>query len=884
MEVSVEPSGPDLGKACSEYLTAHRARLEEAILSGRLGVDVAQQFAHMFDGLFSTLFFAASANLRYRGGLPGRVAVVAVGGYGRCLVAPHSDVDVLFVSEEPEDPRVVELAEAMLYPLWDSGVDVGHAVRGVRDTLELCRTDIRTSTTLLDMRHIAGDQSLCDELTRRGRELVFESEIAQFFEALASDTVARHERYGGTLYLREPELKLGRGGLRDLDVLTWMGRARWGTPDLEGLQRAGALSDVELVGLRAAREHLWRVRNHLHLAARRRRDRLTFEDQELIAGLLGHRDGVRLGVEQFMQEHYGHARAIARLVDMMGERSRRSMRPPPTTIRDLGGGLAVHDAHVIVDEAMLASVPSTALALYKAVQEQRLPPDPAARDAVAAACCDRDWCQRLRRDPSTPGLFLSLLVEADEAPLRSGSWLFEMHDLGLLLAMIPEFEPIMGRVRHDAYQAYTADIQAIKAVDRLRALSRGEHAGEYLAATRAAAEAPRPIPLHVALLLRSIGAGHPDDPARYAAALAVPIAERLGLSRSDAQHVEWLIQNQGSYYHWALRRDITDPETIGEVAGELGTIYRLVDLYLFTFCDVSTVNPRAMSAWNARMLSDLMTAVSSHIEGASGVAEQIRRLREEVLSAIADPGERVVLERFFEEMPERYLLANTAAGVRFHAQHAQRSGTEPAVAALPSGVGDDTLELMVVTEDRPGLLADIAAVLATGRFSVDSAQLYRRLCGDGRIEAFDLFHVSHISMGVGVDLAEEVERVRRNLAAVLSGELSAEQLIARLPTAPSWERSGPRVKTEVHVDNAASSRFTVVDVYTRDRDALLYAIAKALHEAGLSIAVAKVNTEGERVADVFYVEDKSGGKLAADGRLAKLSAALRRTIRALDRR
>jgi len=875
-------SAADLSRSCSDYLTAHTKRLADAVQQGQRGVDVARMYSRMFDGLLNSLFCAAEASVRHEEGGFGRLSVVAVGGYGRATVAPNSDVDVLFLCEDASDPLILKVAERMLYPLWDSGVDIGHALRSVDETLELSESDIRTSTTLLDMRHVAGDPSLMTELEQQGQERIFHDALDDFIVALEQDTSARQARFGDTLFLREPELKLGRGGLRDLDVVTWIARARWGVDCLEDAVQHGALSEAEMTDVQAAREHLWLIRNHLHLTGRRRQDRLTFDEQEGVSQKLGYSDGIRLlGVEQMMQNHYRHARVIARLADCMGERARRSVRDP-TTLVDLGGGLSVRDHHIGVDPAVLAAEPITALRLYQSVIRRRLPPDPAARDAILAAAVDRDWCQRLRRDPEAASLFMQLLVSVDPVRVRGESLVEEFHELGILMAMIPEMDPITGRVSHDAYHSYTADVQSLKSLDRLRALRRGELASEHRLVSRYAAEMPRTKPLHLALLLNSIGAGHPDDPAKHAAALAGPIGERLGLTAERVQHVQWLITNRNRLYHWAMRRDLSDPETIAEAADELRTVYRLRDLYLLTFCDVSSTNPQAMTAWNARMLDDLAGAVTNHFDNGPNAEQQLEYLRQAPLEGIRDADERAQLALFISQMPDRYLLANTVEGIRFHARAA--TGEPPAVAATPSGVGAGTLELLVTMPEQPGILEKTTAALAASSFSVDSAQVYQRNRGEGRLDAFSLFHVGHPSLGDGIDLEDEVAGLRDKLRRLLGGELTTETLIDPLLAAPSWKRQGPKVKTEVHVDNSASSRCTVVDVYTRDRVALLHVIAGVLHRSGLNVALAKINTEGNRVADVFYVEQIGGGKLSGQGQLAKLSKDLRRAITALDKK
>lgn len=871
-----------LRDTCRDYLSTHRAGLVSAISAGQRGLVAAEGYARMYDGLLSSLCCAATAELRAGGPALGRVALVAVGGYGRRLMGPHSDLDVLFLCDDPNDPRVARLAESVLYPLWDLGVDIGHAVRGLGETLELSESDIRTSTTLLDVRHVAGDKVIVRELVERGRKRIFEDQLERFVDALEADTAARHERYGDSLYVREPELKLGRGGLRDFDVIQWCMRARWDGENIEQTEQRGLVNQTEVADLRAAEDFMWTVRNRLHLSAGRRHDRVTYEDQEALAPALGYHDGMTMAVEQYLQAHYRHARAIARVVDSIGDRVRRSLRPRPTTLRDIGGGLLVHDKRVTFKRMDLAENPASAFRLYWSVARENLPPDPEARDAITTFAADREWGKRLRRQDEAAALFSQLLTRADAVNLRRGSMLQELHEVGLLIAMIPELEAVTGRVRHDAYHAFTVDAQSIMAVDRLHQLARGELAGEYHVVSRSAAEMPRPLPLHLALLLHGLGTGHPDDPSKHAAAIAGPVAERLGLAAADIAHLQWLIANQSGLYHSALRRDITDPSIIAEVAREVQTVHRLRDLYLFTFCYISTSNPAAMTAWNARMLDELWHAVSDHIEGRGGAPAHLERVRRDVTTGVMDPTQRGRLETFMTQVPERYLLANSIRDIRFHASVVEAREGLLAFGATESGVGEGRLELVVACDDRPGLLADLTAALAASRFSVDSAQLYTRARPGKPDEAFDVFHVSHSNMGSAQLVQPELDRLRDNIEALLDGRVRASDLLARRSKPPSWARPGPRIRTEIHVDNASSPRYTIVDVYTRDRTDLLHVIARTLHEKGLTIALAKVNTEGHRVADVFYVQTPSGGKLGGSGQLAVLSTALRDVIRQLD--
>ncbi|MEY4582600.1 MAG: hypothetical protein RL701_7303 [Pseudomonadota bacterium] len=881
-----------LVETCSDYLTSHTAALKEAVRGGQRGLDVAARYAQMFDGLLGSLTCAArAAKLRCHG--MGRVALVAVGGYGRRLVAPHSDVDVLFLADQPGDERIAGLAECVLYPLWDAGVQIGHAVRGVEETLDLSKSDIRTSTTLLDLRHIAGDRSLVHELVERGRSEIFEADLDAFLGALETDITARHDRYGGTLFLREPELKLGRGGLRDLDVVGWIARARWGVERLEDLIDLGFLSRQEWMDLVAAQEHFWTVRNHLHVITRRRHERLTFEDQESVAALLGYRDGVRLGVEQFMQTHYRRARTIARLVDRMPERARRSRRKPSAGLRsevsaaaarELSPGIFLHDAHIMLRGDTLASEPALALRFFTEVVAENVPPDPAGRDLIAAHAARPEFCQALREDAEAKQRFCDLLTHAGTPPLRRGSVLEELHEVGLLTALVPEFEAITGRVPHDTYHAYTADMHALLTVDRLRAAARGELATEFPVISRCAAELPRPLPLYAAALFSQLGAGQPGSPAEHAAQVAGPICERLGMSVVDAKHTQWLIAKQHSLYHYALRRDISDPDTIAEIARDVQTVDRLRDLYLLTFCSVSSANPSAMTAWNARMLVELWMSVCDVIEGRRDSSDYVASLREQVLNLTSDQAERTRVESFLSQLPERYLLANSAADILCHERGVDTHAHARSVnVQVRSTTGIDSLEVLVSTADRPGLLADLTAALALHRYDIVSAQLYTRKQAGRSDLAFDIFHVTPRDGHIDLETGDEVDtsRLTKTIEQLVTGETTAEALLGRRSKAPSWAKTGPRIKTEVGVDNQASKTHTIVDVYTRDRPELLYTIAHTLHTHGLSIALAKVNTEGRRVADVFYVQSAHGGKLVP-GQLARLSQTLRDTISKLD--
>jgi [protein-PII] uridylyltransferase len=859
---------PRLVATCRDYLTQHIRALSQHIEQREGGLLVAQRRAAILDGLLGALFAAAYGVAHRTGRVPrGRVALAAAGSYARRTISFHSDVDVLFLSDAPEAPELVALVESFLYPLWDAGLKVGHAVRGIDDTLALAPDDITTATTLLDLRRIAGDQQIVAELLARGREGIFRDGLNGFLDQLERDTYERHERFGGSLYLLEPEVKLGRGGLRDINVGVWAARARWPSTELRELLQNGVLSDKELVDLTAAQDTLIRVRNLLHLRARRIQDRLTFEDQEELAERLGFVDTSTLGVEQFMQTYYRHARAVAGISERLLKRARPPRRTRIEPLTDLPSGIVAIENELGFEKAWaLDARPELSLEVYLEVTRHLRPASENTRDTIANWASDPSWCQVLRRSRTASAAFCRLLCHAAEVPLRRHSLLGELHELGLLLAMIPEFEPVTGRVQHDVYHVYTVDVHSIAAIDRLRSLMRGDRALDEPLASQLAAETVRPLPLFLGLLVHDIGKAYGKDHSRQGALIARPIAERLGLSALDTDHVVWLVQEHLSLYHWATRRDTSDPATIDEVARSVGSLSRLRDLYLLTVCDLATTNPTAMTDWKARMLEDLYVAVSRALDGGvhdrTQLAEEIRRNAR--IGFVGDAGQEF-LETFVNEMPERYLLAHPVDVIRTHARVARDRGDKFVHIATLAGPTRDVTELLVLTDDRAGLLADIAAALSAGRVEITAAQVFARKRAGLPDEAVDLLHVRP-AQRLGQALSEqELRAVCADIEAVLTGKLEVATLLARRPKVPTWaRRKGPDVHTKVVIDNNVSPRYTVVDVYARDHVGLLHTITQTLRLDGLSIALSKVNTEGLKAADVFYVEYEAGGKLEPD--------------------
>jgi len=912
---TAEPSPPrsirdiraELVRRRAELLDDVPAEARAAPIEGA-GMALGRRNARILDDLLRSLFEGLASGATP----PGRpvppdawasVALAGVGSYGRGAVALKSDLDVRLLVPRDAAPAEV-VAEALLYPLWDMGIAIGHQVVTIDDLVDAARDDLPTATSLLDFRWVAGDRGLVDALRRRCDETIFaHSELPRFLARLEHEVAQRHGRFGGSVYLLEPDVKNGEGGLRDLDVARWAVKARFGVGEPEELVRVGALVPREASEILEAAERLWRIRNLLHAHAGRRSDRLTFDEQEAIAPLLGYGDGGE-AVERLMSAYYRAARTISRSLEMSIARATPVLSRRKPRDEDLGQGVRLFDGSVtMTDQDALRADPALALRLVSAAIERGVPILPWARDAIARACDDPAFTEALRESPDVAARFVELAASCRESSLRAGSVRRELHATGLLLAMIPEFSPVVGRVHHDTYHVYTVDVHSVAAADRLAELIRGELAGEFPVACRVAAEIARKPVLFFATLLHDVGkAIGGTDHSQRGADMARPILARLGFGPEDIDEACHLIRKHLLMYHVATRRDIDDPAAVAEFAREVHGREGLRDLYLLTVADLSTTSPTSMTSWKARMLDELYLATDAALAAHEGDGDRrqqpgavdsadarwARAVADVARASDAMPDDasatradrRAFLETYLASMPERYVLANAPAAIAAHAELARRYQGETVAVDLVPSRHPEAAEVCVVATDRPGLLAAITAALAASRLEVHGAQIHSRAVASG-VQAVDLFWVR--DRGEGLEgVARALPKLARDIRAALSGDAQAAELAKNRGGGALRERSSPRVKLEVSIDDRASPDHTVIEILARDRPGLLFALSDALYRLGLSIAVAKINTEGTRVADVFYVSDADGGKVATGKRTSEVRRTLVEVLERLE--
>ncbi|MBK7581980.1 MAG: [protein-PII] uridylyltransferase [Myxococcales bacterium] len=872
---------PELAPELTRYIVRHRAEVEAMIKTGgrEAGLSASRRYAKVFDGLLGALFGAAEATMRAQKEWQ-PVALAAVGSYGRGAVAFASDLDVRILPLGADIEQAQPIAEAFLYPLWDAGLSVGHQVVSADDVIELARTDMPTATALLDWRHVAGAREASARLLERVFEGLFGiGAISEFIGRLDASSRDRTNRFGGSVYLLEPDVKNGPGGIRDLDAAHWAARARWRVTELSDLVRLGVLVPREWQLIDGANEFHWRVRNLLHAYAGRRADRLSFDRQEQLASDFGYGSNGP-AVERFMRDYYRNARVVERARDMILSRA----LPPPTKkphAVGIGRGLSMVNGEVsLAHSKALETEPALALRLYEEALRRGVPVYQFARDLVARVATLPSFGERLRTSAEAARLFVRLVTTVQSSRFRHESVLAELHDVGLLVAMIPEFLPVVGRVHHDVYHVYTVDAHSVAAVDRLRALSRGDLAAEYPLASRLAAEIARPEVLYFATLLHDVGKdiGGKNHSER-GAEMAVDILRRLGFAAAESREVAHLISRHLKMYHVATRRDTDDPATLEDFCREVHGREGLRELYLLTVSDVSTTSPTAMTSWKARMLDELYVGAERRLSEGGGPELALDQKIEHIEASWSEPELRPFLSHFLRAMPERYLYANSEADIALQARFAlEAEARELSVGVLSTD--EQYTELGFVADDRPGLLAMFTATLASARLAVVGAQVYSWRDAKGRVRAFDMFWVR--SNRQETETRALLPRIERELRQLLSGELTPARLVSGGRAAPRADFGHtPHVPTEVSFDDRATAH-SVLEVTTRDRPGLLFWLANTLQEAGLGISLAKINTEGTRVADVFYVTDASGAKLADPARIEDVRRRILSTVAELE--
>ena len=813
-------------------LRAERERLKQD--PGRSGRDLVEALTAAMDA-------AVRAVWRETVAVEDRIALVALGGYGRGELSPHSDVDLMVL--HAGRGIAPEVGKRLFYELWDAGFKVGHAIRTVKDSLKLAAVNLEAETSFLDARLIAGDQRLFEDF-RADALRQTRKRSSKFVDALRLEAAERHVREGHASYLLEPNVKDGAGGLRDRSVVGWL------TNVFET-----EVSDIAAVSpetFAAAGEMLLRARNQLHYLTGRAADVLLLAYQEQVAAALGYRGNGRPAVDGFLRDLYAAARVVefassSALAELSGRAGRRRSR------QELSRGVTLEDGRVRITERVSpAADPSRAM---RAFAEAAHADAPVAAETLAwlrteaeAGPAEYIWTDDTRR------AFFRLLAAGERAagPLEA------LDQAGLLSRFLPEWEGVRCQPQHNVYHRFTVDVHLLTTVAHACALGHDGGDGESLTRDvwRDLADRDRVL---LACLLHDIGKGTDEDHSILGETLAGQICKRIGLSREASEDVVWLVRHHLLLPDTATRRDTEDENLVVETAAGVGDSERLKMLYVLSVADGRATGPTAWSPWKATLVGELFSKVMHVLEKGEVVgrdASDLVRLRTTELRQALTRYPVAAVEAHLHKMPRAYLLAfPSEALIRHFALMAEEPGPAEVRLHWTPGEAPGVYELIVVARDRPGLFSKVSGALALNGINVLAAQIFTR--DDGvALEAFRVegAHDREIE-------PDRWERVDANLARALAGRISLDLRLAEKRDAYDRPSKGKREPPRVVVDNKVSDFYTVVEVHATDRVGLLYAITRALADMELDIHAAKVATYADDVVDVFYVRDVDGQKV-----------------------
>jgi len=868
-----------------------REKATAAVRQGGNGIVVARELSRDVDDLVAEGAGPEVAKC------PTPVAILATGGFGRSELAPYSDLDLLVLCAERPGADVQKLAEAILYPLWDAKVDAGHAVRSFDQALALPATDLAAATALLDARHLVGDARLAVRFLEQFRARIAATAAEDFVARLRAEQRERHSRFGDTIFLLEPDLKNGPGGMRDLCVGRWAAAARFGTSDPRELQQKGVMTGRLAAAFTAATEWLLRVRIAMHGAAGRRQDHLRFPLQEAIAPFLCPdaqdrggviRPAVHPAVEALMHQYHAHAKLIRneteRLLQRATARDDRRRTTGPIFVRPGAGpdkNFVVRDGLLEAsDDSVFERQPSEMIRAFSLAIDLNINLSLRTRELIGELAAGK--AEALRADPDAGQRFVELLC--DQRDVANPSRLEQMQDLGVLAAMMPEWEPSTGRVQHDIYHVYTVDQHALYAVGRLHALARGDHSDHFPVPTEVIQEVKNRTALTLGTLLHDVGKPYGSPHSEIGAGLAVTILRRLGRPEDDIRLVEFLVRQHLVMGQMSQRRDLEDLGMIADFATLCGDEQSLRQLYLLTFCDLASVAPDALTSWKETLLRELYARTLNYLRRGPDLlgaerAEIVKRRQSRAARMLGEDAEGPALAELFLGFPDRYFAENTARRIAAHMElvRARRERLQSSIIEVVHQKRLGVTEMVLAARDTPGLLADVAGVLYANRIEVVDAAIYSRASSAPKVEAeaLDIFRVRD-SLGHAVMDDARWRKVRTDLESVLSGKTKVTDLVASRPSVDSvvaWKT--PAVPTELKVDNGVSRDFTVVEVIAEDRPGVLYAITRTLAGEGLDIHRSKIATEANRVIDVFYVRDTATAEKIVDpARVEGLRAAL----------
>lgn len=875
-----------LAQLLKAEMIAARATAQDVLLKDRHGRRCAERLCFMQDEIIRILFSAATRHL-YRSHVPSgaeRMAVVATGGYGRGLMAPESDIDLLFILPYKQTAWGEQVAEAILYCLWDMGLKVGHATRSVDESIRQARGDMTIRTAILETRFLTGDQPLYDELVARFDREVVQGTASEFVTAKLAEREERHRRGGQSRYLVEPNVKDGKGGLRDLHTLFWIAKYVYRVRETDELVERGVFDAQEYRTFRRCADFLWSVRCNLHFVSGRAEERLSFDMQREIAVRLGYTSHPGMqDVERFMKHYFliakdvGDLTAIlcAKLEDEQAKpapvlsRVVARLRPggaPRRRVPDSDDFIIDHNRINLATPDVFKHDPVNLIRIFRLAQKNSLAFHPDAMRTVTRSL--KLINTGLRENPEANRLFMEILTSDNaESVLR------RMNETGVLGHFIRAFGKIVSMMQFNMYHHYTVDEHLLRCVGFLQEIERGGN-DEFTVASdlfRKIRPEHRAV-IYITTLLHDIAKGRPEDHSIAGAKVARRLCPRLGFNAADTELVAWLIEQHLTMSTVAQSRDLSDRKTIENFAAVVQSVEQMKLLTILTTADIRGVGPGVWNGWKAQLLRTLYYETEPVLTGGFSEVNRAQRIavaQSEFRAAFTEWPEAELNAYIARQYPAYWLKVELSRKIR-HARFLRAS--EQAGHKLAINVGFDeargVTELTILATDHPWLLSIIAGACASAGANIVDAQIYTTT--DGR--ALDTIAISR-EYDRDEDEGRRATRIGEMIEQVLEGKLRLPEVVAR--KAAGRGRVRPFVvEPEVTINNQWSDRYTVIEVSGLDRPGLLYQLTTAISKLNLNIASAHVATFGERARDVFYVTDLLGAQINAPTRQAAIKSAL----------
>jgi [protein-PII] uridylyltransferase len=836
------------------------------------------------------ILFEFAANELYPSRVPSeaeRMAVVATGGYGRGLLAPGSDIDLLFLLPYKQTAWGESVAEAVLYCLWDMGLKVGHATRSVDECIRQAKADMTIRTALLEARYLFGDVKLFQELAARFDKDVVQGTAPQFVAAKLAEREERHRRAGQSRYLVEPNVKDGKGGLRDLHTLFWIAKYVYRVHEPQELIECGVFDRDEYNVFRRCEDFLWSVRCNMHFLTGRAEERLSFDIQRDIAVRLGYTEHPGLqDVERFMKHYFLIAKDVGDLTAILcADLEERQAKPAPVlsrviarlrptrSVRKLSetDDFVVDNNRINIARAdVFARDPVNLIRVFYLAQKHNLALHPEAMRVATHSLKLID--KNVREDKEANRLFLDILTSKNDAE----TVLRRMNEAGVLGAFVRAFGRIVAMMQFNMYHHYTVDEHLLRCIGVLNEIERGENRDVALASELMRTIQPQHrVVIYVTLFLHDIAKGRIEDHSIAGARIARRLCPRLGLSAAETELVAWLVEVHLVMSTVAQSRDLSDRKTIENFAAVVQSLERLKLLTVLTTADIRAVGPGVWNGWKAQLLRTLYYETEPVLTGGFSEVNRAQRV------AVAQAEFRSEVKDWPPEALEAYIARHYPAyWLKVDLPHklAQANFVRESEAAgqrLATSVGFDAArgvtELTVFAPDHPWLLSIIAGACALTGANIVDAQIYTTTDG----LALDTIAVSR-EFDRDEDEGRRAARIGEAIRKAVRGEIRLPDIVAKR-TPPKGRLKAFAIEPEVTINNQWSNRYTVVEVTGLDRPGLLYELTTTLSKLNLNIASAHVATFGERVVDVFYVTDLLGAQIMAPNR----QAAIKRPLLAL---